>query len=65
MSTLVTLIGLLPLALGMGEGGELKSPLAITVVGGLLVSTCLTLLLIPSFYIIVEGFLEKFRKKEV
>jgi HAE1 family hydrophobic/amphiphilic exporter-1 len=64
MSTLVTLIGLLPLALGIGEGGELKSPLAITVVGGLFVSTCLTLLLIPSFYIIVEGFLEKFRKKE-
>jgi HAE1 family hydrophobic/amphiphilic exporter-1 len=65
MSTLVTLIGLLPLALGLGEGGELKSPLAITVVGGLFVSTTLTLLLIPAFYIIVEGFLEKFRKKEV
>jgi HAE1 family hydrophobic/amphiphilic exporter-1 len=64
MSTLVTLIGLMPLALGLGEGGELKSPLAITVVGGLFVSTCLTLLLIPAFYIIVEGFLEKFRKKE-
>ncbi|MBI1883794.1 MAG: efflux RND transporter permease subunit [Chlamydiae bacterium] len=64
MSTLVTLIGLLPLALGQGEGGELKAPLAITVVGGLFVSTCLTLLLIPSFYIIVEGFLEKFRKEK-
>lgn len=63
MSTLVTLIGLMPLAMGIGEGGELKSPLAITVVGGLFVSTCLTLLLIPAFYIIVEGFLEKFRKK--
>ncbi len=65
MSTLVTLIGLLPLALGLGEGGELKSPLAITVVGGLFVSTCLTLFLIPTFYIIVEGFLDKFRKKEI
>lgn len=64
MSTLVTLIGLMPLALGLGEGGELKAPLAITVVGGLFVSTCLTLLLIPAFYIIAEGFLDRFRKKE-
>ncbi|MBI1870959.1 MAG: efflux RND transporter permease subunit [Chlamydiae bacterium] len=63
MSTLVTLIGLLPLALGIGEGGELKSPLAITVVGGLFVSTCLTLLLIPALFIIVEGFMDKFRRK--
>jgi len=50
MTTLTTILGLLPLALGSGEGSELRAPLAITVMSGLLVATMLTLLLIPVLY---------------
>lgn len=59
MTTLTTVLGLLPLALGLGEGGELISPLAITVMGGLLVSTFLTLVVIPAAYLIVAGLLAR------
>ena len=59
MTTLTTVLGLLPLALGIGEGGELISPLAITVMGGLLISTFLTLVVIPSLYIIATELLAK------
>lgn len=59
MTTLTTVLGLLPLALGLGEGGELISPLAITVMGGLLVSTFLTLVVIPSVYLIAADILAR------
>ncbi|MEW6991121.1 efflux RND transporter permease subunit [Colwelliaceae bacterium 6441] len=50
MTTLTTVLGLLPLAIGSGEGSELRAPLAITVMSGLLIATLLTLLLIPVLY---------------
>ena len=50
MTTLCTLVGLLPLALGIGSGAELQKPLAIAVIGGLSVSTLITLVAIPVFY---------------
>ena len=50
MTTLCTLFGFLPLAVAMGEGAEVRSPMAITVIGGLLVSTLLTLVVIPVVY---------------
>ena len=50
MTTLATLLGFLPLALGLGEGSEVRSPMAITVMGGLGVSTLLTLVVIPIVY---------------
>ncbi|MCA9732210.1 MAG: efflux RND transporter permease subunit [Deferribacteres bacterium] len=50
MTTLTTVLGLLPMALGLGEGAELRTPLAITVIGGLLVGTLLTLVVIPTVY---------------
>jgi HAE1 family hydrophobic/amphiphilic exporter-1 len=50
MTTLCTLFGFAPLALAMGEGAEVRAPMAITVIGGLLVSTLLTLLVIPVVY---------------
>ena len=50
MTTLCTLFGLLPLALGIGSGAELQKPLAIAVIGGLTVSTLVTLVAIPVFY---------------
>jgi HAE1 family hydrophobic/amphiphilic exporter-1 len=50
MTSLTTILGLAPLAFSSGEGAELRAPLAITVMSGLLVATILTLLLIPVLY---------------
>src|SRR5690348_2041769 len=50
MTTLATLLGFLPLAIGLGAGAEVRSPMAITVMGGLAVSTLLTLVVIPVVY---------------
>jgi len=60
MTSLATVLGLLPMALGLGVGGETNAPLARAVVGGLTVSTMLTLFLIPTLYMILE---EKFPRK--
>ena len=54
MTTLCTLIGFLPLALGGGDGAEVRAPMAITVIGGLLVSTLLTLVVIPVVYDLLD-----------
>ena len=54
MTTLSTLFGFLPLALAFGEGAEVRSPMAITVIGGLLISTLLTLLVIPVVYDLLD-----------
>ncbi|WP_395792829.1 efflux RND transporter permease subunit [Aquimonas sp.] len=54
MTTLTTLFGFLPLALSGGEGAEIRAPMAITVIGGLLVSTVLTLLVIPVVYNLLD-----------
>ncbi len=54
MTTLTTILGMLPLALGIGEGGEIQAPLARVVVGGLLTSTLVTLVFVPSLYLLVE-----------
>lgn len=54
MTTLTTVLGLLPLSLGLGEGGETQAPLARVVIGGLLSSTLITLVLIPVVYSIFE-----------
>lgn len=56
MTTLTTVLGLIPLALGLGEGAELGAPLATVVIGGLTFSTILTLVVIPVLYTIVEDF---------
>jgi CzcA family heavy metal efflux pump len=54
MTTLATLFGLLPLALGLGSGAELQKPLALAVIGGLLLSTFITLLVMPVFFTFLE-----------
>jgi multidrug efflux pump subunit AcrB len=54
MTSLATVFGLLPMALGLGTGGETNAPLARAVIGGLTVSTVLTLFLIPALYLILE-----------
>ncbi len=54
MTTSTTVLGLLPMALGLGEGAELRTPMALTVVGGLLTSTLLTLIVIPALYLLLD-----------
>ena len=55
MTTLCTLFGLLPLALGIGAGSELQRPLALTVIGGLALSTPITLYAVPALLIAIRG----------
>jgi multidrug efflux pump subunit AcrB len=54
MTTLTTVVGLLPMALAFGVGTEANQPLAIAVIGGLMVSTFFTLILIPTRYVMFE-----------
>ena len=61
MTSLATVFGLLPMALGLGTGGETNAPLARAVIGGLTVSTALTLFLVPTLYTMLE---ERFPRKE-
>ncbi len=63
MTTLTTVLALVPLALGLGSGGELMQPMGIVVLGGLLLGTMVTLVLIPCFYCIVKRV--KFTAKDV
>jgi len=55
MTTLCTLFGLLPLALGLGAGSELQRPLALAVIGGLALSTPITLYLVPTLLVAIRG----------
>jgi hydrophobe/amphiphile efflux-1 (HAE1) family protein len=59
MTTIATIFGLLPMALGIGEGSETNLPLARAVIGGLLVSSCFTLFLVPSLYTVLERFAKR------
>jgi HAE1 family hydrophobic/amphiphilic exporter-1 len=54
MTALTTILGMTPLALGLGEGADLQAPLAVVVVSGLLVSTGLTLIVLPAVFLLVE-----------
>jgi HAE1 family hydrophobic/amphiphilic exporter-1 len=54
MTTSTTLLGVLPIALAIGEGSEIQAPLARVVLGGLLVSTVITLVLLPALYVLTD-----------
>jgi HAE1 family hydrophobic/amphiphilic exporter-1 len=54
MTSIATMLGLVPMAIGIGEGGELQAPLARVVIGGLLASTMVTLVLVPAVYTLFE-----------
>ncbi len=58
MSTLTTVMGLVPLALGIGDGAELQAPLAVGMIGGLTSATFFTLCVIPSVYILMTRFVD-------
>jgi multidrug efflux pump subunit AcrB len=55
MTTMCTLFGLLPLALGWGAGSELQQPLALAVIGGLALSTPITLYVVPTLLVAIRG----------
>ena len=59
MTSLTTILGMVPMSLGLGEGSEIWQPMGIAVVGGLLVSTLITLFIIPSLYSMLEGRKER------
>jgi multidrug efflux pump subunit AcrB len=63
MTALAMIIGMVPMALGLGDGGEQNAPLGRAVIGGLLLATVATLFFVPVFFSIVHGWLER-RKKE-
>ena len=63
MTTLTTVLALTPMAIGLGEGSELQAPMARVVIGGLLVSTLVTLILIPTLYTTVEEGVARFHEQ--
>lgn len=65
MTALTTILGMLPLALSTGEGSEIWSPMGISVIGGLIFSTIITMVIVPVFYRLLSGRTERDKKKEV
>src|SRR5471032_1304996 len=69
MTTFALIAGMFPVALGLGEGGEFYSPMAIAIIGGTITSTLLTLLMVPTFYDSIEiardHAVAKFRRRAV
>jgi multidrug efflux pump subunit AcrB len=62
MTALAMIIGMIPMALGLGDGGEQNAPLGRAVIGGLLVATLATLFFVPSFFSFIHGRLERRRR---
>ena len=59
MTALAMIMGMIPMALGMGEGSEQNAPLGRAVIGGLLLATVATLFFVPVFFSVIHGWLEK------
>jgi HAE1 family hydrophobic/amphiphilic exporter-1 len=59
MTTSTTVLGLIPMALGLGDGAEIRTPMALTIIFGLTSSTLLTLVIIPTVYYVVARTLER------
>ena len=62
MTTLSTILGIVPIALGLGAGAELRQSMGVVIVGGLISSTILTLVVVPLVYMVFEEFKEKHKK---
>jgi multidrug efflux pump subunit AcrB len=63
MTALAMIIGMIPMALGLGEGGEQNAPLGRAVIGGLMLATVATLFFVPAFFSVVHGWLGRRRLK--
>jgi multidrug efflux pump subunit AcrB len=65
MTALAMMIGMVPMAIGLGEGGEQNAPLGRAVIGGLLFATVATLFFVPCVFSIIHGWLEHRRHRTV
>lgn len=63
MTAFSTILAMFPLSLGLGEGGEAQAPLATVVIGGLLISTLVTLILVPVVYTLLDDWGKKLGKR--
>jgi HAE1 family hydrophobic/amphiphilic exporter-1 len=63
MTTLTTVLAMIPLARGVGEGAETWAPMARAVIGGLITSTLLTLVVVPAWYVIIAGTVARFKER--
>ncbi len=64
MTTAATILGMVPIALGLGAGSELRSPMAVSIAGGLVTSTILSLFVIPVMYAVVDKIYPRFGKNQ-
>jgi multidrug efflux pump subunit AcrB len=62
MTTSATILGMLPIALGLGAGAELRAPMAIAIIGGLVTSTVLSLVVVPVVYAILDRVHPRFEE---
>lgn len=62
MTSIATLMAAVPASLALGEGSEVRAPMAIAVIGGLIISTALSLLVVPAFYVVADRLLEWTRR---
>ncbi|MEH2075792.1 MAG: efflux RND transporter permease subunit [Nostoc sp.] len=63
MTTASTILGMLPIALGLGAGSELRSPMAVAIAGGLVTSTILSLIVVPVVYTVLDDWFPRFKKR--
>ncbi|MBD2338912.1 efflux RND transporter permease subunit [Calothrix sp. FACHB-156] len=63
MTTAATILGMVPIALGLGAGSELRSPMAVAIAGGLVSSTVLSLIVVPVVYVILDDWFPRFKKR--
>ncbi|MGH7579035.1 MAG: efflux RND transporter permease subunit, partial [Gemmatimonadales bacterium] len=64
MTSVATVMGALPIALGLGAGSLSRRPLGYAIVGGMLFSTLLTLYVVPAVYVIFDGLVARVRRRE-
>ncbi len=62
MTTAAMIFGMMPIALGIGSGAEMRQSMGVVLIGGLITSTMLTLLVVPAVYLLIERFIERFKK---
>ena len=63
MTTFALIAGMMPIAFGTGEGAAFRAPMGVAIIGGVITSTFLTLLVIPTFYEIMDEFRSKFARR--
>jgi multidrug efflux pump subunit AcrB len=64
MTTLAMILGMIPVALGLGASASFRQAIGFTIIGGLISSTVLTLVVVPVVYVILDNFVSKFSKKK-